>query len=317
VRRRSGRPARLQADVVSPLYGILLQILAMLCFTLQGAFVRYVSERIPIGEIVFSRGFFGILPLMLWLAWQGKFGTMWRTSNLRAHLSRGVVNLGGMFCNFSALARIPIADATALGYATPLFTVILAATFLGEVVRLWRWCAVLVGFVGVMLMLFPHIGQGSFDDTAALGAIFALSAALLFGIAITQIRHMTAKETTGALVFFYSVVAMVVSLVTIFWGWVIPSGGDLLALAVMGVLGGMAQILMTESFRHAAAAVLAPFAYTSMLWAVTVGYLWFGEVPAPIVVAGAAIVIGSGLFVIWREHGLDRKRPPTSAEPTV
>jgi drug/metabolite transporter (DMT)-like permease len=115
------------------------------------------------------------------------------------------------------------------------------------------------------------------------------------------------------------VVAMVVSLVTIFWGWVIPSGGDLLALTVMGVLGGMAQILMTESFRHAAAAVLAPFAYTSMLWAVTVGYLWFGEVPAPIVVAGAAIVIGSGLFVIWREHqlGLDRKRPPTSAEPTV
>lgn len=304
---------------MNPLFGILLQILAMLCFTSQGAFVRYVSDRIPIGEIVFARSLFGLLPLILWLAWQGKFMTMWKTSNLRAHVSRGLVNLGGMFCNFSALARIPLADATALGYASPLFTVILAAMFLGEVVRLWRWLAVMVGFGGVLLMLAPHVGQGSYDDTAALGAIFSLSAAFLFAVAMTQIRHMAAKETTGALVFFYSVVGMAVSLVTIFWGWAIPSGPDLAALVVMGMLGGMAQILMTESFRHAAAAVLAPFAYTSMLWAITIGFFGFGEVPALIVLVGAAIVIGSGLFVIWREHrlGLDRRRQPTSAEPTA
>ncbi len=304
---------------MNPLFGILLQIFTMLCFTSQGAFVRYVSDRIPIGEIVFARSLFGLLPLILWLAWRGQFKTMWQTSNLRAHVSRGLVNLGGMFCNFSALARIPLADATALGYASPLFTVILAAMFLGEVVRLWRWLAVIVGFGGVLLMLAPHVGQGSYDDAAVLGAFFSLSAAFLFAVAMTQIRHMTAKETTGALVFFYSVVGMAVSLVTLYWGWVIPSGPDLIALIAMGTLGGMAQILMTESFRHAAAAVLAPFAYTSMIWAIMVGYFWFGEAPALIVLAGAAIVVGSGLFVIWREHklGLDRKRPPTSAEPTV
>ncbi len=304
---------------MNSLFGILLQIFAMACFTSQGAFVRFVSDRIPIGEIVFARSLFGLIPLVLWLAWQGQFKTMWRTSNLRAHVSRGLVNLGGMFCNFSALARIPLADAIALGYASPLFTVILAATFLGEVVRLWRWLAVLVGFGGVLLMLLPHIGQGTYGDTAALGGFFALSAAFLFAVAMTQIRHMTAKETTGALVFFYSAVGIVVSLTTLYWGWAIPSGSDLIALIVMGTLGGMAQILMTESFRHAAAAVLAPFAYSSMIWAITIGYFWFAEVPALIVLAGAAVVIGSGLFVIWREHqlGLDRKRPPTSAEPTV
>jgi drug/metabolite transporter (DMT)-like permease len=291
----------------------------MLCFTTQGAFVRYVGDRFPVGEIVFARSLFGLIPLVLWLAWHGKFRTMWQTSNLRAHLTRSVVNLGGMFCNFAGLARIPLADATALGYATPLFTVILAAMFLGEVVRLWRWLAVVVGLVGVLLMLSPHLGQGTYDDTAALGAFFALMAAFLFGVAMTQIRHMAAKETTGALVFFYSAVGIVVSLTTLYWGWVMPSGGDLIALIVMGVLGGMAQILMTESFRHAAAAVLAPFAYTSMIWAITIGYFWFAEVPAMIVLAGAGIVIGSGLFVIWREHqlGLDRKRRPTSAEPPV
>jgi drug/metabolite transporter (DMT)-like permease len=304
---------------MNSLYGILLQIFAMLCFTTQGALVRYVGDRFPVGEIVFARSLFGLIPLVLWLAWHGKFRTMWQTSNLRAHLTRSVVNLGGMFCNFAGLARIPLADATALGYATPLFTVILAAMFLGEVVRLWRWLAVVVGLVGVLLMLSPHLGQGTYDDTAALGAFFALMAAFLFGVAMTQIRHMAAKETTGALVFFYSAVGIVVSLTTLYWGWVMPSGSDLIALIAMGMLGGLAQILMTESFRHAAAAVLAPFAYTSMIWAITIGYFWFAEVPAMIVLAGAGIVIGSGLFVIWREHqlGLDRKRPPTSAEPPV
>lgn len=302
---------------MNPLFGILLQIFAMLCFTSQGAFVRYVSDRIPIGEIVFARSFFGLLPLILWLAWRGQFRTMWQTSNLRAHLSRGLVNLGGMFCNFAGLARIPLADATALGYATPLFTVILAAMFLGEVVRLWRWLAVIIGLGGVLLMLSPHLGQGSYDDVATLGALFALSAAFLFGVAMTQIRHMAAKETTGALVFFYSAVGIVVSLGTIYWGWVVPEGSDLIALIAMGILGGMAQILMTESFRHAEAAVLAPFAYTSMIWAVLIGYFWFGEVPALIVLAGAAIVVGSGLFVIWREHklGLDKTHKPESVVP--
>lgn len=300
-----------------PFVGILLQILAMLCFTLQGAFVRYVGDRIPVGEVVFARSLVGLVPLMLWLAWQGKFAEMWRTSNLRAHLTRGIVNLSGMFCNFAGLARIPLADATALGYATPLFTVILAAAFLGEIVRLWRWLAVIVGFGGVLLMLSPHLGQGTWDNESALGAFFALSAAFLFGVAMTQIRHMTAKETTGALVFFYSLTGIVVSLGTIWWGWVVPQGFDFVALILLGTLGGMAQILMTESFRHAAASLLAPFAYTSMIWAVGVGYFLFGEVPAMVVLAGAVIVIGSGLFVIWREHqlGLDRKRAATRAEP--
>ena len=300
-----------------PLLGILLQIFAMLCFTMQGAFVRYLGDRVPIGEIVFARSAVGLIPLMLWLAWQGRLATMWRTSNVRAHITRGLINLSGMFCNFAGLARIPLADATALGYATPLFTVILAAAFLGEVVRMWRWGAVLVGFGGVLLMLFPHLGQGTYESEATLGAIFALAAAFLFGVAMTQIRHMTATETTGALVFYYSAIATLVSLTTIFWGWVMPAGFDLFALIALGVLGGMAQILMTESFRYAAAAVLAPFAYTSMLWAVSIGYFWFGEMPDDIVFAGAAVVIAAGLFVIWREHrlGLDRKRAPTSAEP--
>jgi len=298
------------------LRGILLQILAMLAFTVQGALVRYVGGRVPVGEIVFFRSTVALAPLLLMLAWQGKIATL-RTSNLKAHVSRSFTNVSGMFLMFAGLTRVPLADATALGYATPLFTVILAAAFLGEVVRIWRWCAVVVGLIGVLIMLSPHLGQGGSDQEALLGAIFCLSAAFLFGVAMTQVRHMTGTESTGALVFYYSIIAATISVVTAFWGWVMPAGGDLVALLALGVLGGLAQILMTESFRHAPAAVLAPFAYTSMIWAVGIGFFWFSEVPEIIVLLGAMIVIGAGLFVIWREHklGLDKTHKPESVVP--
>jgi drug/metabolite transporter (DMT)-like permease len=299
---------------MNTLLGILLQILAMLCFTLQGAQVRHLAGEVPLGELVFARSLFGLIPLLLLLAWQRTLPHALYTRNVRAHVTRGMTNLSGMFFNYAGLARIPLADATAIGYATPLFTVILAALFLGEIVRLWRWGAVIVGFLGVLLMLWPYLGAGAAD---AAGALFVLIASFLFGVAMTQVRHMTATETTGALVFYYSVLGIVLSFLTVFWGWVLPDGMGLLSLFMLGIVGGLAQILMTESFRHAPASVLAPFAYTSMIWAVAIGYLWFGEIPEAIVLAGAAIVIGAGLFVIWREHrlGLDRRRMVTSAEP--
>jgi drug/metabolite transporter (DMT)-like permease len=298
-------------------YGILLQVLAMLSFSVQGALVRYAGARVPVGELVFFRSSLALIPLFLMLAWQGKIGSV-KAKNLRAHVIRSITNVTGMFFNFAGLARTPLADATALGYATPLFTVILAAVFLGEVVRIWRWCAVVVGLLGVLVMLSPHLGESMGGQGALLGPIFCLCAAFLFGVAFTQIRHMTNTETTGALVFHYSTIAALIGLTTALWtGWVLPTGADLIALLMIGILGGSAQILVTESFRHAPAGVLAPFAYTSMIWAVAIGFFWFGEVPEIIVLFGAMIVIGSGLFVIWREHklGLDKQHKPENAAP--
>ena len=302
---------------MNPLFGILLQVLAMLSFTLQGALVRYVGPRVPLGEIVFFRNLLALVPLLVMLIWQRELWTALHTRNITAHVTRSFTNVSGMFLNFAGLTRIPLADATAIGYAMPLFTVILAAMFLGEVVRFWRWCAVFVGLIGVLVMLSPHLGRGSGDAEMFWGAIYCLTAAFLFGVALTQIRHMTATESTGSLVFYYSMIAAIISLVTIYWGWVLPTRGDLAALSMLGVLGGMAQILMTESFRHASAAALAPFAYTSMIWAVGIGYFWFGEVPEMIVLVGTMIVIGAGLFVIWREHQLrlDRRRGQEDSLP--
>jgi drug/metabolite transporter (DMT)-like permease len=301
---------------MNPFLGVLLQVLAMLAFTVQGAFVRHLSDRIPLGELVFARSALALVPLLLMLAWRGEIATALRTSNFRAHLARSFTNVGGMFCNYAGLARIPLADATAIGFATPLFTVILAALFLGEVVRLFRWSAVIVGLIGVLVMLSPHLGHAA-GETSALGALYSLAAAFLFAVAMTQVRHLSATETTGSLVFYYSLIAALVALTTLYWGWVVPSPGEAAALITLGVTGGIAQILMTESFRHAAASLVAPFAYSSMLWAVAIGYVWFGEVPEAIVLAGAVIVIAAGLFVIWRERrlGVERRRESEAGAP--
>lgn len=304
---------------MNPLFGILLCVSSTIGFTMMGAMVRYVGDRVPIGEMVFARNFVVLVPLMLVLAWRGQLGKTIRTRNLAGHVTRSFANITSIFCNYGGLVRIPLAEATAIGFATPLFTVVLAALFLRETVRLWRWSAVIVGFVGVLIMLSPHLGGAAPDVQGAIGAGLVLVSALLIAVVMTQLRHLSKTETTPALVLFYSIFATAASLVTLGWGWVMPSPGDFLALLGIGVFGGMGQALITESLRHAPASVVAPFGYAAMLWSTVIGYFWLGELPAAIVFAGAAIVIASGLFVIWREHqlGLDRKRRQQAATSPV
>jgi drug/metabolite transporter (DMT)-like permease len=220
-----------------------------------------------------------------------------------------------MFLNFAALALLPLADATAIGFAAPIFTVVLAALFLGEVVRVRRWSAVAVGFCGVLVMLSPYIGSTPRGAGSTLGAFLALAGALAVAGAMTQVRHMSRKESTASLVFYFSIVCSIAGLATLPWGWVMPTTTEFLLMIAMGFLGGIGQMLITESYRHASASVVAPFAYSAMPYSIVIGYVWFGEVPASIVLLGAAIVIGAGLFVIWRESklGIDRTEEKRAA----
>lgn len=304
---------------MNPLLGILLCVLSTVGFTLMSAMVRYIGDRVPVGEMVFARNFVVLVPLMLGLALRGELLKTIRTKNLRGHVTRSFANITSIFCNYAGVVRIPLAEATAIGFATPLFTVMLAAIFLRETVRLWRWSAVFVGFLGVLVMLSPRLGGATPDTQAALGAILVLISAFLIAVVMIQVRHLSKTETTPRLVLYYSVFASLASLATLYWGWVMPSWGDLLALVGIGVFGGLGQTFITESLRYAPASVVAPFGYAAMLWSTVIGYFWLGELPAAVVFAGAAVVIASGLFVIWREHklGLDRKRANDVTVPPV
>ncbi len=297
--------------------GIALQLGATFLFTLMGALIRYLGDRVPIGEAVFARSFLALIPLFIIFAWRGELSSAFRMNRPLLHFTRAITGIGAMVLLFLGLHAPAARRFNRNHFITPLFNVALAAIFLGEVVRLWRWSAVVVGFIGVVVMLSPHIGVTQWTSTAAVGAIMTLFGAFFTAVAMTQVRSLIKSETTASLVFSFQLLASVGGLLTLPWGWLWPSPGDALALLGVGVFGGIAQILLTDSYRHAPAAVVAPFSYTAMIWAVVLGYFLFDELPGPVVLLGAAIVIAAGLFVIFRERalGINRQKEKEAQTP--
>jgi drug/metabolite transporter (DMT)-like permease len=295
------------ARSLKPLLGISLKILSALAFTVMSAGIKQVSADYPTGEIVFFRSAFALLPLFAWLAWRGDLLNAVRTSDLNGHLLRGIISSCGMFSGFVALAYLPLSDAVAIGYASPLIVVVLAALILKERVRIYRWSAVGIGFLGVLIMLMPHLGGGLAGGLAggpAIGAFFALLGAVCSAGATIQVRRLLKTERTGAIVLYFSLMTTALGLVTILLGWRMPDAGDAALLVAVGILGGIGQILLTQSYRYAEASLVAPFEYTTMIWAFLLGWFVFGQAPQQTIVAGAAIVTAAGLFVLWREHRL-------------
>jgi drug/metabolite transporter (DMT)-like permease len=299
---------------MNPGRGIAFKIVSTVFFTLMLVFVKVVSARIPPGEIVFCRSFFALIPIAGMLIYQGQGRAALMTKRPWRHVTRGAVGLLAMGSGFVSLRYLPLPEQMAIGYAAPIMVVALAALVLGETVRIFRWSAVAVGFVGIVVILWPRFtffvdGDGS--GTAFLGAMIALFGAFCAANASIAIRAMTRTETTASIVLYFALIASVMSLViSLPFGWVVPGLADAGLLVAIGLLGGIGQILMTTAFRHADAATLASFEYVSMLWGVAFGYLLFSEVPTPSVAIGGSIVVAAGIFIIWRERslGLRRKR---------
>ena len=296
------------------------KLISALLFAAMSALVRKLGNVAPVGQMVFFRSAFAILPVVVIYAWRGELASAVYTRRPLGQLGRGLLSVFGMFTNFSALTRLPLADATAISFASPLFTVALAAVILKERVRVYRWSAVLVGFAGVIVMLIPHFDVGHYAAagaaaTATIGSLFALSSAVCNAGTVIQTRRLVQSETTPSIVFYFSVVCAVAGALTLPFAWHTPNGAELAALIALGVLGGIAHIFLTESYRYAAASVVAPFDYSSMLWALMLGYWVFGELPSALVYLGGAIVAGAGLFVIWRERALGLQRAREAEGP--
>src|SRR4051812_7482737 len=300
-----------------------LKLASTMMFALMSAQGRYLGGSFPVGEIVFFRGLFALIPIVIFFGYRRELRGALQTNRLSAHFVRGLFSVCGTFCTFGALARLPIADVTAIAFIAPLITVVFAAIFLREQVHIYRWSAVTIGFGGVILMLSPYLrNHAALTSTMIVGLAFALTNAISSGGATIQIRRLTATETSSAIVIYMTLIVMGVSLFTSPFGWRLPASPPELALLIgIGIAGGLGQMLFTESYRHAPASFLAPFDYTSMLWAFLLGYWVFAEVPSIYVVGGAVIVAGAGIFVILRERHLGLKRlrqtpmSPISAVP--
>lgn len=303
-----------------PMLGILLKIAAVCCFMTMFTMVKLAGD-VPAGEIVFFRSFFAMIPVLVWVFAQGQGWKDFQTGDLPGHVWRGVIGVTSMALGFYGLTVLPLPEAVVIGYAMPLITVIMGALILKENVKAFRWAAVVVGLIGVLIVAWPRltlIGQGDATSSRlAVGALAVIGSAAFAAGAMIQIRRLIGREPAITIVIYFTSISALLSLVSLPFGWIVPDAGQLMALVLAGFVGGVGQIFLTSCYKYADVSTIAPFEYVSLLISLAIGWLVFKDVPNGQMLAGAAIVIGAGLFIIWREHrlGLERKRSKAAQSP--
>ena len=289
--------------------GIALKVTAVSIFTFMMALIKATSQEVPTGQQVFFRAFFTLLVVMGWLSTRGDFPKALRTSNILDHTWRGLAGAAAMSLRFFALGVLSFPEVAALGFTTPLILTVLAALILGETVRAFRLTTVALGFMGVLIVLWPTLNMdGARSTLEIIGATAMLGSAALAALAQIFVRRMVATEGTAQIVFYFSLLITVLSLCTLPFGWVKPSFEATAMLITAGVIGGIGQICLTAAYRNAPASVVAPFDYTSMLLALALAYFWFSEIPTLWTITGASVIITSGVVILWREQRLGRNR---------
>ena len=280
--------------------GIFFSIAAVFVFSVSNALIKWLVARYPVGEVVVFRSIFSLIPALVIVFSQGGWGSL-RTHRIKGHLLRSVVQFGSMCAVFMAFSMMPLADAVAITFASPLFLTILAIPMLGEKVGLHRAGAVLVGFAGVLIMVRPG------PDLFGSGAPFALMNAALGAYLGILIRQMARSETSSSLVFYNVAFGAIFSLFLVPFGWVTPTWHDMGPLVALGLVSGLGQYLWVRGAQLAPASVAAPFGYMHMIWAMLFGFMLWGDLPDLPLIAGSVIVAASGLYILHRETGKNAK----------
>lgn len=283
--------------------GAVVRLCAVIVLTLMFALVKLLDARgVHIVESLFYRQAFALPLVVGWIMATGGMGSV-RTQRLGAHARRTVMGLTGMMLNFGGMILLPMAEAGSLFQTTPIFATILAVLLLGERPGVWRWAAIAVGFLGVLLVLRP--GTAGFNAT---GAGVALAGAAMTAAISIQIRDLGRTEAATTTVFWFSTLSL------------IPLGAAMLVfgrahdpqtwgmLVLLGLVGGLGQILLTAALRLAPVSVVLPIDYTGIVFAALFGWWFFATPPSPGVWIGAPIIVASGLLIAWREHRLQRAR---------
>jgi len=274
--------------------GIFYMVISTIAFAGVNAIIKWEVGRYPVGEVAFYRSLFAFVIVAVVIIPRRGIA-VFRTNRLRAHLQRGVSQFGSMTCMLMAFSLMPLGSAVAVSFAAPLFTTLLSIVVLKERVGIHRWAALVFGFVGVVVIAQPGIG------TIQPGALFALANAVLISSVAIAIRRMSATESTETLTLYQMAVITLCTLTLLPFGFIRPSWHDLGLLALAGAGNGIAQIWWTRSLSLAPPSAIVPFNYLSLVWAMILGFAVWGDVPGPDLMLGAAIVVGSGLYILWRE----------------
>jgi drug/metabolite transporter (DMT)-like permease len=287
----------------NPKAGICLIIVSTVLFSILWSLVKALSERYPIDEVTFFRSALAFIPVGLLVAMNGGWPLL-RTQKLASHLWRSTIGVISMTLGFFSYHLMPLADAVSLSFTSPLLITALSAPMLGEKVGIHRWSAVIVGFFGVLLIVKPS------GEMFNLGAVTALGAAIASAFAMVTIRQLNRTDKPLTIVFYFTLFSTLYTAIPLPFVWVTPTWQDWGLLMAMGLTGGTGQYFMTRAYGQASAAVISPFNYISLLWSAVFGWVLWSDLPAPHVFAGSAVVIASGLYILYREVRKGRTRPP-------
>ena len=274
---------------------------AMALFTFMSMLVKIAAEHLSFVQVMFFRSVLA-LPVVLAIVARRRDGALLRTRRLPQHVLRALTGTMAMSCSFFALTVLPLAEQTALTFTTPLFVTLLAIPFLGERVGPWRLGAVVVGFLGILVIA---IGKGAFQGEVDRLVLLGMGVAVLHGVfsAATTllVRSLSGTERSTTIVLWQSVLMTVFTGLALPFVWVTPTGKEMLILLVIGLVGGVAQVLLTEAYASAQVSALGAFSYTGILWAVLLGWLAFGDRPGLATLAGAALIVAASLTIMHRE----------------
>ncbi|MFF2048370.1 DMT family transporter [Stenotrophomonas bentonitica] len=277
----------------------LLMLGSTLAFGLMAIAIRYATRYVPTQEVAFFRNAFGLLALLPMLIRPGSAPL--RTQQLPRYFLRSAIGLASMLCAFWAIGHLPISQAISLSYSTPLFVTIAAVLWLGETVRLRRWAAVIIGFIGVLIIVRP--GSTSFTP----GTLVAVGAAVLSSLVAIQIKQLTRVDSADTVVFYTYVFWVPLSLVPALFVWVWPTGLAWVWLVATGVLGTLGQLLWTRALRLGEVSALTPISFMQLPLVSLLGWLLFNEALDRWTVIGAGIILGANAYIAHREATLARR----------
>ena len=283
--------------------GFFYMFISVCAFSLMDVIVKW-SDDYPVGQVLFFRGFFGIIPI-LFLIPKDRYIDFYKTTRPMLHLKRCLAGLIALVAIFIALRNLPLATVVSISFAAPIFTTIFSIFMLNEKVGFYRWLAVIVGFVGIVIISEP--GFSSLNFYYIYPIIFCLG---LSYVAIA-IRKLSSTEPVWLISFFFSFSIMILSFFSFYQNWILPSFIDLFLLAMIGILGGLANLWLSQSYKFSEVSLVTPLKYLALIFAIIFGYFIWEEIPTLKTLLGAALVILSS-FIIFRREMILKKRVSVS-----
>lgn len=275
--------------------GAIYMAISALSFSIMDVLVKLMSSIYPTGEIIFFRGFFGLIPIIFIIP-RDRYKNFFQTTKLKLHLTRAIIGAIAMIGIYLGVKFLPLADAITITFAAPVFATIFSMIILKEQVRMYRWAAIIIGLLGVVVVLKPG------TDMFSVYSLFPILFCVGFGIIAVLIKKLSETEPDYLIAIYFTLTLIAVGACSLFFQFVLPKFQDLLALVAIGIAGSTGNIFLTMSLRKGSVSTVTPIKYLSLVFATVSGIFFFNEIPHVSTLFGAFLIILSSVIIFKREQ---------------